>query len=798
MVFGEVAQRYADRGLSVFPVRGKHVLPKGSTGAKGMITPFQVDDWASDPEWAGGNIALRHDTDTIAIDVDHYGDKRGADQLAALEKELGPLPVTVSCTARGEDSPSRQYFFQVPDGLHFVGKVAEDIEVIQHGHRYSIIAPSWHPHLGTQYIAYDAEGNELEEFPGKDEFERLPDAWVEYLKRDKPEEHAGFNGTITDWLDSLSDGGPSHRVIAAIQDFPRENFNHTDVVSTTWRLVRLGAEGEPGVRHAFEELYKSWVKPPYDKPNYVRELDLAVLGAIRKAGRIATTPKSLPDYFAALELLPSDFDSNLLTNAKDLDDLAKQLFAVIESERDVAALVWKRAKALGASEEDFSDFYERLLTMQEVHKEELVSQDISSYGLITEAEREKVSTMETFVEKYLNYSRMMVPDGYLNEPYHRAAAWTAASMIYGEHAYYVTGGNLGFNLWWGVLGESSTGKNESMNPLIRLLDAYFGKEADYKIGADASSVGMHRKLLAREDKSSIMVDDEISGPMRKWLQAGDGAFTDMPDRLTSFYEGWAPPLDRAASSKEEKMGAHIHLCAYWLTTPSRFFNVVSSGDWASGFLARVTWAVGNGRAANEKIQYRSPFIDISVDEEGESEFISEWAEQLKSEVYNLAGGVGKRFRIQVNRAARHRMESAGSQVLNMFNGHKLATMLEPSVKRMMNVAWKCAGLIAAGNGRAMVIEDDVLYVLREMETWLKDLVYVASNAASSPFSAKLAKVLDSMKEYGATQVPTTEVFKWMDEPYNKVQEAIRTLVAQGKIKEVENAQYLELVKKGKQ
>lgn len=140
--FGDTARTYRKLGwLGTIPLppRAKEPPPDGFTG-HGKPYPDDVDVRRWRKENADGNIALRlaevprerlngqlpfayagnnvDGWELIGIDVDDYGDKHGAQQLAELEAELGPLPDTLVSSARWEGSPmSGTRIFLVPRGF---------------------------------------------------------------------------------------------------------------------------------------------------------------------------------------------------------------------------------------------------------------------------------------------------------------------------------------------------------------------------------------------------------------------------------------------------------------------------------------------------------------------------------------------------------------------------------------------------------------------------------------------------------------------------------------------------------
>lgn len=197
--YGSSAKRYLKLGWLPIPVAGKAYPEPGTTGKKGTVTAESAK--ALIDSRRRRNVALRHDGTTMSLDVDgadHDG-KRGDKTLARLSKakHLGELPPAWSSTARGDDSPTRQHFYRVPEGVKLIsdltapleaalGRKLEkdehaDVEVIHHDHRYSVVSPSVHPDTGAEYQWYDPQGRPSDYPPHVDELTMLPKRWLDAL-----------------------------------------------------------------------------------------------------------------------------------------------------------------------------------------------------------------------------------------------------------------------------------------------------------------------------------------------------------------------------------------------------------------------------------------------------------------------------------------------------------------------------------------------------------------------------------------------------------------------------------------
>jgi P4 family phage/plasmid primase-like protien len=190
--FRLTALEYHRRGWIPFPLppRDKFPPPEGATGKKNpvpedrleRVTEYLADGFQARVDGRPQhfeadvcNIGLRMDHSVIGIDVDHYEAKHGADELAALEKKLGKLPVTWTSSAR-TDGHSGIRFFRIPNkylpgsklggkhGLSFSGKAANAIDVVQYSHRYTAAPPSYHPDVQAEYRWF-APGEPLDKIP---------------------------------------------------------------------------------------------------------------------------------------------------------------------------------------------------------------------------------------------------------------------------------------------------------------------------------------------------------------------------------------------------------------------------------------------------------------------------------------------------------------------------------------------------------------------------------------------------------------------------------------------------------
>lgn len=336
----DVVARYVNRGwMGVLPLpAGRKVPPPGGfTGGDGPM-PDAADQraWSAKIGSHPFNVALRLTANVIGLDVDHgYPGadgqlKRGADQLAALVERFGPLPTTIGSTSR-PNTMSGIRLYRVPPGLAWPSKAAGDIEIIRHGHRYAVVAPSLHP--GDRAVDADGEptlvdvgrpylwcqvGEDGVLVPIEDQDDAVP--FVGHLPQLPPEWVAGLTGgevqqeravgaeAATEALRALEetrDVKPCWRVRSAAKsgveelESPGTRSRHDILRDRIWALIHLYREGHPGAWEGLRRLMEAFARSA-DRDE--REMQGEVQRLVRGALQRVPIPAQLPqDPCAVLE-----------------------------------------------------------------------------------------------------------------------------------------------------------------------------------------------------------------------------------------------------------------------------------------------------------------------------------------------------------------------------------------------------------------------------------------------------------------------------------------------------------------
>lgn len=791
--YADLALAYMSNGWQVLPVSGKYPPVEGATGRKGVINADKVELWRRTPETADMNIALRAHG-WIGIDPDQYEDKRGADQLAELEEALGDLPVTISSTSRGKESRSRIYFYQVPEGIDFLSKAAPDIDIIQFSHRYALVHPSWHP-SGEQYTWYDTDGEEMFDIPHVDDMERLPESWLEWLTVDPTKDHQGFSGSVEEWLDQCEQGEPDYKVQAWINRIPTENFDHTDVVKITFNLVRLGAERHPGIRQAMDHLFATWLVGEYADVKYKKELLVSIQGAIRKAGypEPVEPGSDLPSYFDAMALLPQSVDTQQFLTGNDLRGMAVQLFQHLESERDVAAIVWKRAEKLGIT--DFGQVWDVVLDAQKARTDE--PEQSNEFALIDDAERERIAGLKNHITDYLEYAENALPKGQFVPAYHRSCAWVSMGMTFGNYTFLdMEDGPRPTNIWAISPGPSGSGKSTSIKLLFNYLDGYYDDDKSYRFGTKGSQEGIHDKLVERDAQAALMADDEVAGSFDKWMTPnGDKTAAGMMESITQWHDGEVPPRQLVHRGGEKASWTTVTFCLLGFSTPTNLFESLSSEAFGTGFLARAVWDMADDSAKTEWQAPKFRRAGGKGDRKSSRDFAHEWGVQTAA----LVKENGTKW-VDLEPEAVKRLKKAATRIKSSYKGKAhVEDIFEPSSTRLINTVMKCCALLASSQGRDRATVDDLLFVLSHAEHWLSSLHQVAKQASDGGFQRKKDRVLKFLRNRPATQVPLGDISELLGEEEMKVRQVIASLKIEDRLKEIPDGTriMLELTEKGK-
>ena len=164
-----------------------------------------------------------------------------------------------------------------------------------------------------------------------------------------------------------------------------------------------------------------------------------------------------------------------------------------------------------------------------------------------------------------------------------AAAVTLLGNVAGQKIQTETG--LRTNIYSIALGYSGAGKNAPFSCLPQLL-ARTGASCTLGPTELTSSTAILKWLSIDSQRVALMMLDEI-GLVLKGLKNPNSAASDIPRLLIKLFSSTdRPEIKSYASGDAIKVPWH-HLSFYGASTPERFWESLSPGEVADGFLARV-------------------------------------------------------------------------------------------------------------------------------------------------------------------------------------------------------------------
>lgn len=258
--------------------------PSGFTGrSRKPVTDEQMQLWSQSDPTANTGIVIPEGVLVLDIDAEqgHRVKADGAKGISELSQELGALPATWSSTAHGIDSPARHLFYKVPEGLAWKGGAIEGVDILQPGHRYSVVWPSIHP-SGEMYCWYTPSGAIASTLPHISDLATLPWKWVDYLR--KPDSMANLTHSNPSTTPIASNPrGYDARMCKAVNTFLNRTLanpaskgsRHDTTLQAVWTLANFAQEGHRGALDAIDQL----------KPRFISEIAPDRQGREREAAR---------------------------------------------------------------------------------------------------------------------------------------------------------------------------------------------------------------------------------------------------------------------------------------------------------------------------------------------------------------------------------------------------------------------------------------------------------------------------------------------------------------------------------
>lgn len=782
----------ANLGIKVFPVHASSRAPAipEKEGGRGFYDATSDDfeliatwfslDYVGDKYavgvWAGGSGLLTADIDK----------KNGKDGFARLEEHSLSLGDTFSypTATNGEHHIFQTDRDDLTLGRDVVvdGAKLEGVD-IRAGGSYFVW---WGDTVPASRAAFSTD---------------IPE-WITEASKPAPSSTAeGFEGNVAEWLEHVPGGDePSARVRDFMNRIPTTDFGHPEMVDLVWGIVRMGSERESGIRVALEKLREEWLRDPYDTPKNRKDFYAALLGAINKGGRVQN-PVPAPEPFdrarAAAEeagawrsvtrverevsetisrAAKAEFgegptvslEAELARARRELFKIAAKaglrpstaLGIVTHSKAFTRSVVTLESAWYGDGEPDYHDYAEEEpdekpeAEPEEEREKAKVNEMASiaeSFSFLTDAERELLATdpaYRWFGDEYLDWVKTELK--HFNRPYHVGSLWAALSVITSPWGVVPKAGArpMDCNLYINVQGMSTSGKSEAWGFGVELIDAYYGI-AESPIIADAkkaTALSIHRALILRDGKPSLMYSDEVQGFFKdiKKTHWQGSILSDMSD----YYGGNVPPKHTMNDKEISGKRAKTKLTTYFTGIARQTLDAIDLDMWTDGLFYRFIWSFGFPRVGGPQ----EVKLNTSTPPGGVSKF-EEWAKELRrvGALQEVRWGEGRKVGWEDDAIERFNKFSADMD--KAVQSERLYDdVLVAANGRFFDSMMKVATIVALVEASETVTLRHVLIALSYAGPWHKSMVLAVSETGKDPFQREVERCLEFIKRNAIRQM----------------------------------------------
>ncbi len=287
----------------------------------------------------------------------------------------------------------------------------------------------------------------------------------------------------------------------------------------------------------------------------------------------------------------------------------------------------------------------------------------------------------------------------------------------------------------------NTGKSEALAPLFAIL-----KEAGISanIGGDATSAGLTEVLIERNGKVSFFNADEADGVIRKWKD-NIGPFADMKQKITEFYGGRVPPMQRSTKKDLSGIEATAILNAILVGVDEKIIDAIDPDDWISGFINRFVFAQGERKVVSARdVAPRFVSADERPAISGGTTWESAWASRFNNARLQVSAGVPNDMRqwISMTKEVEGRHYKMIEQLEHIAARSTYRERLEPTFTRLRTTIAKCAALVACSNGRIVIEMDDYLVALEQGQEWLENALAMVKATLKNSTARQADKLYD--------------------------------------------------------
>lgn len=421
-------------------------------------------------------------------------------------------------------------------------------------------------------------------------------------------------------------------------------------------------------------------------------------------------------------------------------------------------------------------------------------------SFLTLDERRCIKDNPSFIDEYLAWATSRTDAA---EVYHRSLAYMLLSQVFGGRGKIVFEFEpMNLNLWVIIAGDTTlTRKSTAKDLMLRILTGYEQLSAspvEINIGQDTTAEGIV-SLLGEEKRDgmpALLIIDEVQGWFKKTLVTKYMA--DVLERLTDMYGGKVPVVVRATAGTGNKRRNETSFSLTGVGIREQISRTLTKDHFASGFLARMLWAVADTPQYNEsfgEIPWRKPKPDDENTEESKKASYDPERDRIVKKLVKASMKFpwNKEKSIDFTPAARARINAWSAPLTKEVYFSQNSELLFPTIDRMKYSVIKAAALLSLYDGKDEVEEIYVLHALAQAELWYRDVRRMVTEISSSDYESKL----DEVEKYIATGTDAKRLDATVRRQFaryraNEYDDIIQSLRKQGRVRhDPTNRQILE-------
>lgn len=601
---------------------------------------------------------------------------------------------------------------------------------------------------GESYVVYTPD-----QVPDRSSFAPTPE-WLQDETTTRTADR--FEGDVKAWYETLEEGEPNALVRKAIEDAEAlfadrgNDFTHSDVIEAQHRAIRLGAEGNPGVKVLIDRLEELTLNREgahsREPEEYLYEFQEGLLSGIAKHGAAIELRGMLPAY--SISLVPQGVPDRLVTGEPGDKGIFRELLAsLLENGADdltATSVMWNSPRTSALARDWGLEFVHKRVQDARLRPEpvrenptlktdlevEVIGEEHTTSEFLTDRELETVLENDTFIDSYVAAS---ASKGFVNLDVAVPAAWTCLSMAFGTRAYVPMSKTLEMNLWFSIAAPSGTGKSTEAEFMVKALNVLLHTDDGprYSISANSSPEAVEADLLKRDGLPSMIYTDEASSfftnlRVKDWMSA-------LMDGFSNWYDGIVYGGNKLTRKELSGKKATTSLAMFLAATPDRLFNLIDAGMFASGFLARVNWVWGKP-SENPDAKFE---VKIGGEDTGR---IPAEAFELAHDLASAAAQFDGSVAVTATNPAMRRLEKVFKAFDKRARKHSRYLAIEPSLTRLQQTLIKCSSLLALYRGSKEFDVTDVLIAIYYAERWFHDLIRVVEEIGESLYSREASEI----------------------------------------------------------